>query len=115
MARTRIAVPEKLPGRFFVLLWDRDQEQFVLYLDNPERDSYKLGGNIPAISVIFKVRGIEALGNRAIDMAREFGKVQVIPDKDRVIPLFDRSAKYRNQLQFHDGEISNAGCNLPDL
>jgi hypothetical protein len=80
-------LPETLLGDFFVLGYDRDRMTYILVADDADDSSYNLGRDIPTIMEQFKRWGWADIGNRAIDAAREFRLVQVIPQEDRVIRL----------------------------
>ena len=83
----RAPLPESLPGRFFVLGYDRDRATYILVVDDADESSYNLGHDIPTIMQQFERWGLKDIGNRAVDAAREFRLVQVIPKEDRVIRL----------------------------
>lgn len=100
MALARL--PKELPGRFFVLQWDRDAEVFRLFLDDLDNSNYNLGGDIPKVMMRMRVWGIEDLGNRTIDLAKEFGSAQCIFTQNRVIALFDRKAPNKLKLKWED-------------
>lgn len=106
-----VPLPEQLPGAFFVLVWERDEERFVLYVDDADQSSYQLGSDIARIMMLFRLRGLKDIGNRSIDIAKEFGAAQAIPAQDRVIPIYDRNP--RRALVWKEEE-SYAGY-LPDL
>ena len=117
-----VALPAALPGRFFVLTWDKDAEQFLLYLDNPDRESHRLGSDVQKVMMHFRVWGLYDIGCRAIDVAREFGMAQAIPAPGalasvpglgRVIPMYDRPSQTRRVLQFKEDQ-AYAGY-LPSL
>lgn len=74
----KVALPDRLPGEFFVLAYDPDGEEFSMIVDDAGHSSYKLGSDIPAIMRYFKRIGISELGNRTIDVAREFRLVQAV-------------------------------------
>ena len=103
-------LPRELPGRFFVLEWNRDLEHFTLYVDDGQGSSYKLG-DISKSRFQFRVWGIEEFGARALDQAREFGRVQAIPTQNRILNLIDRS--HKRPLVWPKAEGSYA--QLPDL
>jgi len=78
-------LPDTIPGDFFLLTYDRDGEQFTLYVDDAGRSSYNLGSDIPTVMRYFCRIGFKILGDQAIDLAKEFGAAQVIPADERVI------------------------------
>jgi hypothetical protein len=98
-----VPLPLELPGEFFVLQYDRLYERFVLIVDDEDRSSYNLHGDIPAIMGYFKRWGLEEVGNRAIDTAREFGAAQAIPSDGRVIALCNRDPQ-KPAIKFDDEE-----------
>lgn len=106
----RPALPAVLMGRFFVVSYRRAYDDYVILLDNAQRDSFELGADITAISGQFALWGCKDLGQRAIDMARSFGAAQAIFKDGRVIALFDRKAK---RPPLFDTETLN--LNLPAL
>lgn len=84
-------LPTELPGEFFVLEWNRDLECYILHVDDGDGSSYNMGDEVSHLMLRFRLWGYEDIGNRTIDMAREFGAAQCIPDQNRVIALFDRT------------------------
>jgi hypothetical protein len=88
----RPPTPATLTGDFFVLAWDRAGDHYVIYLDDADRSSYRLGA-IQQARIQFKVWGLSELGDCAIDQAREFGTVQVVPSKNKIINLIPRNSK----------------------
>ena len=88
----RPPLPRKLPGEFFVLEWDKFRGRFLLYVDDEERSSYDMGGNIQIIMRQFRqLWELDIIADRAIDTAKEFGKAQAILHDGRVIALYDRT------------------------
>lgn len=90
----RAPIPTSIPLKtFFVLRWIPEVEEFVIHLDDATRTSHLLGGYSPQV-----VRQLtwwtlpKMLATRAVDAAREFRAVQVIPTQDRVINLIPRGA-----------------------
>lgn len=106
----RIPKPHTLPGRFFVLTWDKMIEKFIVFLDDEENSSFKLD-SIQDAMLQMKMWGLGDFGNQCIDQAREFGSVQGIPSQKRCINLFDR--KPQRRMVFHE-EGSYVGS-LPPL
>jgi hypothetical protein len=103
-------LPRSLPGRFFVLEWDKDREYFTLYVDDGQGSSYKLG-DLRKSQFEFKMWGIEEFGARVVDQAREFGRVQAIPSQNRIINLIDRGRKRPMVWPKTEGSYAH----LPDL
>lgn len=90
--KDRPPLPRKLPGEFFMLEWDKYRDRFILYVDDEEHSSYDLGGNIQLIMRQFRqLWKLDIVADRAIDMAREFGKAQVILHDGRIIAHYDRT------------------------
>lgn len=104
---SKAPLPEQLPGDFFVLVWDRDREVFILHVDDADRSSYMLGGEVPKLMLQFRLWGYADIGNRSIDMAKEFGAVQTIPEQNRTIALFNRDKNLATQL-FKEEESRHA-------
>ena len=118
----KVPLPTVLPGSFFVLERNRVSEKYTIHVDDSvgdeEGSSYDLGRNIQAIMRQFRIWGFGAIGDRAIDFAREFNAVQVIPESDRLIPLIERNPRpdlVSKQLA-ERGETENPGyVSLPRL
>jgi hypothetical protein len=85
-------LPERLPGAFFLLEYDRTTQRYTLRVDDDDATSYNLGSDIQAIMLRFRLWGHKDLGDRALDLAREFGAAQAIPGEDRVLALFNRTS-----------------------
>ena len=104
----RSPLPASLPGDFFVLGYDRDRLTYILVADDADNSSYNLGREIPVIMQQFALWGLADLGNRAVDAAREFRLVQVIPHEDRVIrlhnPDLSGAAQIAQRLQEQEQE-----------
>ena len=83
-------LPRELPGVFFILVWEKDNERFILHTDDIDGSSYDMGNNLSFIALQLRLWGYAELAGRTIDTAREYGAVQVIPSQDRIIALFDR-------------------------
>lgn len=81
---------------FFVLRWDVDTEQMVIYVRDEKGDqaSYELGDHLPTVSqqLTFWGLGDPLFVDRAVDSAKEFRAVQVIPEQARIISLHKRTA-----------------------
>ena len=98
----RAPLPDALPGEFYVLEWDRDGERFVIYVDDEENSSYDLGGEVQDAMAAFRRWGLKDIGDRSIDMAREFGIVQAIPSQGRTLAIFDRDANNKRTVKFEE-------------
>lgn len=86
-------LPEIFPGKFFVLVWNRDREAFSLELDDGAHSSYDLGHEPLGVVAQLKLRGFNKwFREQAVDVAREFGIAQCIPGENRVLPILPRSA-----------------------
>ena len=99
-------LPESLPGSFFVLGYDRDRDVYILVLDDEDESSFNLGSDVPVVMRRFEQWGLKDIGNRAIDAAREFRLVQVIPHEGRVIriPQTDPDGAALIAKQLHEQE-----------
>lgn len=107
----RAPVPMTLPGRFFVLEWDREDKSFTLRTDDPpDMSTYDLGDEIEQIQMLFRLRETQhgKLDPRKvddlIDYAKGFGLAQYIPQagvrtEDRVLPILPREAP-QQELDF---------------
>ena len=100
----RAPLPDELPGTFFVLEWDRARECFILHIDDEDGSSYNLGNVIETVMMRFRIWGLPRIGNRAIDAAREFGVVQVLPEEDRIINLINRDVRPDRSVHFEPVE-----------
>lgn len=100
----RAPVPEQMPGEFFVLEYDREGEGFTLHVDDEDHSTYDLGNDIAELQVLFRTRRTQdgaplqprQIG-QMIDIARELGMAQYIPQQgelvaDRVLSIVLRSA-----------------------
>ena len=85
-------LPYQLPGKFFVLEYNKDAENFVIYTDDEDCSSYTLGGDLQAVRVRFRIWIGQELGDKVIDTAKEFRLVQCIPAQNRIINLFNRES-----------------------
>lgn len=98
-AKGRAPIPEKLPGTFFVLEYDREDKNYTLHVDDEARSSFDLGSDVDDIRAHFTSRGLPLERvNDFIDRAREFGTCQYIPCagthvEDRVIQILPREAR----------------------
>jgi hypothetical protein len=79
--------PKKIPGRFIVVSYSRDGGSYSMILDDEERSSYNLGSDIQKVMALFRGWGLEDVGFRTVDLAREFGAAQGILADGRVIAL----------------------------
>jgi hypothetical protein len=104
-------LPKELPGDFFLLEWNRDLQSFIIHLDDDDASSHNLGGNIQAVMMRFKLWGLKAIGNSAIDIAKEFGAAQAIPAQNRCRAVFDREAFRNPKLQWKPSHVGQ----LPTL
>ena len=118
----KVPLPTVLPGEFFVLERNRFLGTYVIHVDDSVGDedgsSYDLGSNIQVIMRQFRIWGHGLIGDRAIDFAREFNAVQVIPESDRLIPLIERNLHTNIVLDqlTERGEMENPGyVSLPRL
>lgn len=102
--------PASVTGDFFVVTYDRNGEHYTLHVDDADRSSYKLATLAIAMRM-FELWGFGALGLRALDQAREYGAVQVVPKQDRVINLIERTNKA--QPLFKDQEEIRGTYALP--
>lgn len=89
----RAPLPDRIPtGTFFVLRWDVDAERMLVQVDDEARSSYDLGCVLPRVVDQLALWGVPRLfATRAVDTAREFRAVQVIPTQDRIINLIPRT------------------------
>jgi hypothetical protein len=107
-ARGRAPIPEKLPGQFFVVEFDREDRSYVLHVDDEGRSTFQLGDAVEQIRALFVARGYPArIVDDMIDRAREFGACQYIPSPhehvaDRLVQLPPREAKREPLRLFED-------------
>lgn len=84
---------------FFVLRWDVDIEQMIVYVrgDDGDQASYELGDHLPSVSAQLCRWGLSdpIFVDRAVDSAKEFRAVQVIPDQKRIISLHRRDGQQK--------------------
>lgn len=77
---------------FFVLRWDDEREKMFIHIDDKDKSSYDLGGNLPQVVRQLTWWGIDDLyADRVVNQAKEFRAVQAIPAQNRILNLFDRS------------------------
>ncbi len=91
----RAPLPDRISiGTFFVLRWDVDAERMFLWVDDAAHSSYDMGCHLSAVVDQLVLWGVPKLfAARAVDAAREFRAVQVIPTQDRVINLLPRTSQ----------------------
>lgn len=98
-AKGRAPIPEQLPGQFFVVEFDREDQRYVLHVDDEGKSTFDLGDNIDVVRAQFIGRGYpRERVNDLLDRAREFGLCQYIPRdgehvEDRVIQILPRDAR----------------------
>jgi len=95
-------LPEKLPGEFFVLEWNRLRETFVIHVEDAQLSSYDLGGVIEKVMLRFELWGHKEIGMQAIDIARSFGAAKCLVPLQRVVPLFDRADARSKAVRFEE-------------
>ena len=95
-------LPETLPGGFFVLEWDRDRHVFILHTQDEDFSSFNLGGDIQRVRFRFKMWKRKELGDRAIDVAHEFGACKASLEDGRVVALFERSRERHIEFKEDD-------------
>lgn len=106
--------PEKLPGEFCVIAYERDRERYILIVDDEGPSSYDLGGNIEFILQQFERWGRKKHLSDTLDLAREFGMAQGIFADNRTIALFERGVS-GGQLVFGDGQDKPRTVYVPAL
>ncbi len=106
-------LPEKLPGEFYVIEYRRAADKFKLYVDDGDKTTYDLGGNIPRIMLQFRLWGLKEIGNSSIDIAKEFGAANVGIESGKVIPMFERPKQQVFVTHYPDLESEAHG--LPSL
>lgn len=112
-------LPEKLPGAFVVIEYQKETERYLIHLDDATRSSYDLGGDIQRIMRTFDRWGYSQLLCDSLDFAREFGAAQAVFQSGRTIPLFDRGAgdaekRHRISMPIEDDSVSGSVA-LPGL
>lgn len=98
-------------------MYERDRERFTLIVDDADQTSYNMGNDIAKLMIQFRIWGLAFLGDRVIDVAKEFGACQGIPAQDRTVALFERPqdvARVKNKIDFSKEGSSYAGF-LPNL
>jgi hypothetical protein len=117
-AKGRTPIPEKLPGQFFVLEYEREDQRYVLHVDDEDRSTFDLGDDIQIVRAQFVGRGYPTEQvNDLIDRAREFGSCQYIPSPgshvdDRVIQILPREARTPVLRLFEDTDNARWTQNL---
>lgn len=106
----RPSLPSELPGRYAIIVYDRDDETYQLHVDDVKGSSYSLGDDIQTAMMRFELWGHYKVLCNTLDVAREYGAAQGIFKDGRVIPLFDRSVQ-----QTVWDEKQQASYNLPSL
>ncbi|RKX65559.1 MAG: hypothetical protein DRP42_04545 [Tenericutes bacterium] len=101
-------LPKFIPGDFFVLTYTRGSGRYVLHLDDADGSSYNLGSNVDFILRQFELWGYEGIARDAIDRARTFRTVQVIPEQNRIINLFERPNERKRNVFDNDKDKRNA-------
>lgn len=110
MATPTAPIPEVMPGRFFVLGYDRLLTSYSVVLDDEDKTSFRLGTQIQPIRLLFmRWLNNQRMVDDAIDRAREFLLVQVIPSQNRIRALFDRTIPQVDLFQ----EQPNAFTSFP--
>lgn len=107
--------PRTIPGEFFVLAYDRYDQTYTLFVDDGSHSSYNLGNDIESVMRYFKVINVAELGNRAIDLAKEFGASQCVPSEDRVFRINTTPQRGESPLKFRDEADTAGGFYLPSL
>lgn len=101
----KVPLPKTLEQPFFVLEYDRQLKRYKLTVEGAhELESYNLGEDVQQVMLNFRLWGLEEIGNRAIDMAKEFGIVQAIPREGRVFSLHSRTKEA--PITFEDGNAT---------
>jgi hypothetical protein len=106
-------LPDKLPGEVFALEWNRDKHVFILHIQDADASSYNLSGDIPAARACFRRWGCSELGDRAIDIAKEFGAVKASLVTGRAVAVFPRGGDRTARVSFE--EETDGPQNLPSL
>lgn len=87
MFRPKAKMPERLGGRYFVIVYRKGGDAFTITLDDADKTSYNLGSDRSEIVRRFRFWGHEDLGCRCVDMAKEYGIAQAIFNGNRVRSL----------------------------
>lgn len=104
----RAPIPDKLPGQFFLVEFDREEREYVLHIDDEARSTYALGDDVDQVRAQFISRGYPAdRVNDLVDRAREFGACQYIPRdgdhvEDRVVQILPRQVPNQALRLFED-------------
>lgn len=77
-ARRQILLPDRLPGSFFVVAYNRDYETFTLFVDDADGSSFDLGRfeNLGQHLQYFERQSCGEIAERALSQARSFGAAQ---------------------------------------
>lgn len=121
-------IPDPLPGRFFVLEYDRESQSYTLFVDDEERSSYDLGLEIADIQAYFHARLNDKQKPKYpkrqiddwIDYARGFGAAQYIPRDgehvpDTVLQLPPRRANQHTAWSWEELEKEGSHAWRPDI
>lgn len=73
--------PETIEGSYFLLLWDRDEDNYILSLIDGR--SYELGTAERTLTYLRNVLQLGMLGERAMDSARNWKVAAVLPSENR--------------------------------
>ena len=93
-------LPKKLPGRLFVVEYDRLRGVYILHIQDEDASSFVLGRDDIEAQRAFERMGYADLGFRALGMAREFGAAKASLKDGRVAALIRRDG--RRQRVFPD-------------
>ena len=104
----RAVLPSALPGKLFLLVWDRDRATFLLHVDDAEYSSYNLGSDIQAVRLQFKMWGVAEIGDRAIDVARELGAAKALLADGTVAAVLKRANERDQQVKFEEDDDGGA-------
>jgi len=102
-----------MPGRYFLIQYDREEMQYKLTLDAPDTPSYALGDDAIAVVDYLTRLGLRVIGESAVNIAREFGAAQAVLSDGRVIPIFKRPSQERPQVVFKDGDQETNRASYP--
>lgn len=112
-------LPESLPGLFFLIEYDRDDQTYAIHLDDEDYTSYELGDVQQAMRQFelwaFVADDGTALLNAAhlaLDIAHEFGAAIAVPTEKppRVWAHYDRTPV---TIRLNEGE--QRVVQLPDI
>jgi len=95
-------LPPTLPGDFFLLEWDRDRGVFIIHVDDEDHSTYRLASKVSDAMLRFRMWGIADIGNRAIDIAAEFGVAQAMLKDGRVFAEMERGTPRRVLVKFEE-------------